>query len=72
MLPQNFDHGGWKTVFMFNYRVVDPKPFSAVIHPSGIFQVGKVSGSGRLGESEGRHDVANAKFPFCKEERQDT
>jgi hypothetical protein len=51
--------------------VVHPNTFAAVFHPAGIFEVGQMSGNGRLWELEYLHQVADAEFT-CHEERENT
>jgi hypothetical protein len=45
--------------------IMNPKPRAPIIDPPAITQVGHVSGSSRLGELQGGHDVADTKFTFA-------
>jgi hypothetical protein len=42
------------------YGIVYPDPFAAVLQPAGVLQQGEMSGYGRLGKLQYRHQVTDA------------
>lgn len=51
--------------------VVNPYPFTTVLQPPCIPEVGKVARHGGLGELQDRHQVADAELLFFQKQGQD-